>query len=130
MSKNKLIPPFRLPNSTLPESSGRWCDIYTEEGYLPRVVIPNVWSRAEVLKSHNQNDVTLVVQNSADPKRLKMFVNVMRAWPGPVSLTLYMPHGLYQDKLVEILQQYPEILYKPDLDIHLAADYAVGIKNI
>ena len=94
------------------------CGFYREEGMLGRISMPRVWS------CDSLEGVTLMAQVSCDLNRLIMFEQVLKGWPGPVSLTLYVQQG--KENLLEDLVKVPLLLSKANLELHLAADNAVS----
>ncbi len=100
------------------------CDQYKKQADIKYSMVPRVWSS---LNSYERDDVTLV--GDLEINDIEWLNLVIRNWSGSLSVTVYI--DVKDEGHLAILRQlhmeYPVLMNRVNLDIHLVAKAGVSI---
>ncbi len=100
---------------------GYQCVMYHKEISLKHFTVSNIWS---TFAEYKENDVTLVSQFTLD--KVTVLSELLDHWTAPISLALYIGYDIL-DKVPHVLERFPNILARENLDIHLVIKNGVCI---
>lgn len=90
------------------------CKIFQLEGFMKRSELLQIWRDDSHI--YTECDVSLTTHLTLD--KMSMLSGLLDYWPGPISVALYFDPFLF-DQTIRIFKQYPNILERRDLDMHI-----------